>query len=84
MRSYKYLAWVAAVFVTCLIVANIIAVKLIDVGGLILPAAVIAGILGGDSLSWGGLAGVASFLAWFAAILSNQGLSGLDVSNLPR
>lgn len=32
---------VAAIFVTCLIVANIIAVKLIEVGGLILPAAVI-------------------------------------------
>jgi len=41
MRSYKYLSWVTAIFVTCLIVANIIAVKLIDVGGLILPAAVI-------------------------------------------
>lgn len=41
MRSYKYLSWVTAIFVTCLITANIIAVKLIDVGGLILPAAVI-------------------------------------------
>ncbi len=41
MRAYKYLSWVTAIFVTCLIVANIIAVKLIDVAGLILPAAVI-------------------------------------------
>lgn len=41
MRSYKYLSWVTAIFVTCLVVANIIAVKLIDVAGLILPAAVI-------------------------------------------
>src|SRR3990170_2608188 len=41
MRHYRYLHWVTAIFVTCLITANIIAVKLIDVGGLILPAAVI-------------------------------------------
>jgi uncharacterized integral membrane protein (TIGR00697 family) len=41
MRSYKYLSWITAIFVTCLIVANIIAVKLISVGGLVLPAAVI-------------------------------------------
>ncbi len=32
---------VAALFVTCLIVSNIIAVKVIDVAGLILPAAII-------------------------------------------
>ena len=32
---------VAAVFITCLITANIIAVKLISIGGLVLPAAVI-------------------------------------------
>ena len=32
---------VAGVFITCLIVANIIAVKLISIGGLILPAAII-------------------------------------------
>ncbi len=40
----KYSPWfllIVAVFVTCLIVANIIAVKLIDVAGRILPAAVI-------------------------------------------
>ncbi len=41
MRSYKYLSWVTAIFVTCLIVANIIAVKLVTIGGLVLPAAVI-------------------------------------------
>ncbi len=39
--GYRYLNLVTAVFVTCLITANIIAVKLIDVGGLIVPAAVI-------------------------------------------
>jgi uncharacterized integral membrane protein (TIGR00697 family) len=32
---------VAAIFVTCLVVSNIIAVKLISVGGLILPAAIV-------------------------------------------
>ncbi len=32
---------IAAVFITCLITANIIAVKLISIGGLILPAAII-------------------------------------------
>jgi len=32
---------VAAIFITCLIIANIIAVKLITIGGLILPAAII-------------------------------------------
>ncbi|MGH2593506.1 MAG: queuosine precursor transporter [Anaerolineae bacterium] len=46
MRSYKYLSWVTAIFVTCLIVANIIAVKLIQItlpllGPVVLPAAVI-------------------------------------------
>ena len=41
MPHYRYLNWVTAIFVTCLITANIIAVKLIDVGGLILPAAII-------------------------------------------
>lgn len=41
MRYSQWFLFVAAVFVTCLIVANIIAVKLIDVFGLILPAAVI-------------------------------------------
>jgi queuosine precursor transporter len=40
----KYSPWfvlIVAVFVTCLIVANIIAVKLVEVAGLILPAAVV-------------------------------------------
>ncbi|MFP4351026.1 MAG: queuosine precursor transporter [Thermodesulfobacteriota bacterium] len=37
----KWFVLVAALFVTCLITANIIAVKLIQLGGLILPAAVI-------------------------------------------
>lgn len=40
----EYSAWFVAVvglFITCLLVANIMAVKLIDVGGLIFPAAVI-------------------------------------------
>jgi queuosine precursor transporter len=41
MRAYRYLSWITAAFVTCLIVANIIAVKLIQVGPLVLPAAVI-------------------------------------------
>lgn len=41
MQTYKYLSWITAIFVTCLIVANIIAVKLIEVAGVILPAAVI-------------------------------------------
>lgn len=38
--SHRFLV-VAGVFITCLIVANIIAVKLISIGGLILPAAII-------------------------------------------
>jgi queuosine precursor transporter len=40
----NYSTWfllVAAVFITCLIVANIIAAKVISVGGLILPAAIV-------------------------------------------
>ncbi|MDY6917668.1 MAG: queuosine precursor transporter [Chloroflexota bacterium] len=40
MVSHRFLV-VAGVFITCLIVANIIAVKLISVGGLVLPAAII-------------------------------------------
>lgn len=40
-RYSQYFVIVAAIFVTCLIVANIIAVKLIEIGGLVLPAAVI-------------------------------------------
>jgi uncharacterized integral membrane protein (TIGR00697 family) len=38
--SWRFVA-VAAVFITCLITANIIAVKLISVAGLVLPAAII-------------------------------------------
>lgn len=44
MTGQKYSAYfvaVVAVFITSLIVANIIAVKLVSIGGLILPAAVI-------------------------------------------
>ena len=42
MRSnYRYLNLVTAMFATCLVVANIIAVKLVDIHGLILPAAVV-------------------------------------------
>ena len=43
MEGTKYSQWfliVVAVFVTCLITANIIAVKLVDLYGLILPAAI--------------------------------------------
>lgn len=43
MEEKKYSHWfliVVAVFVTCLITANIIAVKLVDLFGLILPAAI--------------------------------------------
>ena len=40
-RHSNWFLLVAALFVTCLIVSNIIAVKLIEVGGLILPAAII-------------------------------------------
>ncbi len=40
-KIYKYFDAVAVLFVTALLTANIIAVKLIDIRGLILPAAVI-------------------------------------------
>ena len=43
MEGTKYSHWfllVVAIFVTCLITANIIAVKLVDLFGLILPAAI--------------------------------------------
>jgi uncharacterized integral membrane protein (TIGR00697 family) len=40
-RFSAYFVTVAVVFVTCLVVSNIIAVKLISVGGLILPAAIV-------------------------------------------
>ena len=41
MRAYRYFTAVTAVFVTCLIISNIIAVKLAAFGSLYLPAAVI-------------------------------------------
>jgi queuosine precursor transporter len=40
-RSYRWLPLVTAVFVTSLIVSNIVAVKLVNIAGLTLPAAVI-------------------------------------------
>jgi hypothetical protein len=44
---------------------------------LVLPALMIAGILGGDAFGYGGLAGAASFLAWFAALVTARMPSGL-------
>jgi len=41
MRAYRYYSLVTAVFVTCLIISNIIAVKLAAIGPWFLPAAVI-------------------------------------------
>lgn len=41
MRNSSWFVLIVAVFVTCLITANIIAVKLVNVFGLIVPAAVI-------------------------------------------
>ncbi len=40
-RSFRWFPLVTAIFVTTLVISNIIAVKLIQVGGLILPAAVV-------------------------------------------
>ena len=40
-REYRYLPIITACFVTALIVSNLIAVKLIQVGSLVLPAAII-------------------------------------------
>ncbi len=40
-RHSNWFLLVAALFVTCLLVSNIIAVKLIDVAGMILPAAIV-------------------------------------------
>jgi queuosine precursor transporter len=40
-RGYRWFPFVTAVFVTTLIISNIIAVKLVSIGGLILPAAVV-------------------------------------------
>ena len=41
MRSYRFFPWVTAIFVTALIVSNIVAVKLIEIGGLGISAAVV-------------------------------------------
>ncbi len=41
MRNSTWFTLIVAVFVTCLITANVIAVKLVDVFGLIVPAAVV-------------------------------------------
>jgi queuosine precursor transporter len=40
-KSYRYLMPIAGLFITTLIISNIIAVKLVKIGGLILPAAVV-------------------------------------------
>ena len=40
-KTYRWLPVVTAVFVTTLIISNIIAVKLVQIGGLVLPAAVV-------------------------------------------
>ena len=40
-HSYRWYPVVVAVFVTCLLTANIIAVKTVQVGGLVFPAAVV-------------------------------------------
>jgi len=40
-RSYRYFTFITAVFATLLVISNIIAVKLVSIAGLILPAAVI-------------------------------------------
>jgi uncharacterized integral membrane protein (TIGR00697 family) len=40
-RYSAYFVAVAAIFVTCLVISNIVAVKLIAIGGLILPAAIV-------------------------------------------
>jgi len=41
IREYRYLPAITALFVTALIVSNLIAVKLIQIGPLVLPAAII-------------------------------------------
>lgn len=40
-RSFRWFTFLAAIFVTTLIISNIVAVKLVEIYGLILPAAVI-------------------------------------------
>lgn len=41
MKTYRWLPFVTALFVTTLVISNIIAVKLVNLGGLFVPAAVI-------------------------------------------
>jgi queuosine precursor transporter len=53
-KSYRWFPFVTAIFVTVLIISNIIAVKLVSIGGLVLPAAVILfpiGYIFGDILT---------------------------------
>jgi uncharacterized integral membrane protein (TIGR00697 family) len=40
-RTYRFFPLITALFVTCLVISNIIAVKLVQIGGLFLPSAVI-------------------------------------------
>jgi uncharacterized integral membrane protein (TIGR00697 family) len=40
-KGYRWFHWITAVFVTTLIISNIIAVKLVQIAGLVLPAAVV-------------------------------------------
>jgi len=40
-KNYRWLSFVTAMFVTVLIISNIVAVKLVDIFGLVLPAAVV-------------------------------------------
>lgn len=44
---------------------------------LVLPALLLTSLLGGNALSWGGIAAAASFLAWFAAFVRGRVPSGL-------
>jgi hypothetical protein len=53
-KSYRYFTFVTAIFVTVLVISNIIAVKLVSIFGLVLPAAVILfpiGYIFGDILT---------------------------------
>lgn len=44
---------------------------------LVIPSLLLAGIFGGDAFSYGGIAGVASFLAWFATLATGRMPGGL-------
>lgn len=39
--KYRYLNWVTGIFVTCLIVSNIIVTKIVAVGGIVMSAAIV-------------------------------------------